>query len=119
VREERKQAGLSPAAAPEPRGREPRGREPRGREPRAPEPPEPEPEAKGPSKNALRKETELEKAVEDAEAALAQLEEELADPACWATKYEAAKSEARHTAARRAVEAAYAALEEHVAKFTA
>src|SRR5436190_5937714 len=74
--------------------------------------------AKGPSKNALRKETELERAVEDAEAALAALEEELADPASWATKYEAAKSEARHTAARRAVESAYAALEEHVAKFT-
>src|SRR3954471_16327350 len=74
--------------------------------------------AKGPSKNALRKETELERAVEEAEAALAALEEQLADPARWATKYEAAKSEARHTAARRAVEAAYAALEEHVAKFT-
>ena len=73
--------------------------------------------AKGPSKNALRKETELERAVEEAEAALAALEEELADPASWATKYEAAKSEARHTAARRAVESAYAALEEHVAKF--
>src|SRR4051794_29227078 len=74
--------------------------------------------AKGPSKNALRKETELERAVEEAEAALAALEEQLADPASWATKYEAAKSEARHTAARRAVESAYAALEEHVAKFT-
>ena len=44
--------------------------------------------------------------------------------ACWkpssptraagATRYEAAKSEARHTAARRAVEAAYAQLEELV-----
>ncbi len=32
------------------------------------------------------------------------LEDELADPAAWATKYEAAKSEARHTAAKRAVE---------------
>ena len=39
------------------------------------------------------------------------LEEELADPVAWATKYEAAKSEARHTAARRAVEQAYARLE--------
>ncbi len=38
------------------------------------------------------------------------LEDELADPAAWATQYEAAKSEARHTAARRAVEDAYAAL---------
>jgi ATP-binding cassette, subfamily F, member 3 len=70
-----------------------------------------------PSKNALRREVELEKAVEEAEVALAALEEELADPACWATKYEAAKSEARHTAARRAIEAAYAALEEHAARY--
>ena len=30
-----------------------------------------------------------------------------ADPAAWATKYEAAKSEARHTAAKRAVQDAY------------
>jgi ATP-binding cassette subfamily F protein 3 len=49
--------------------------------------------------------------VETAEAALAALEQELADPAAWATKYEAAKSEARHTAARRAIDAAYAELE--------
>jgi ATP-binding cassette subfamily F protein 3 len=69
------------------------------------------------SKNAQRKEAALEKAVEDAEAALAALEEELADPAAWATKYESAKSEARHTAAKRAVDAAYAALEEHMAKY--
>ena len=39
------------------------------------------------------------------------LEDELADPASWATKYEAAKSEARHTAAKRDVEAAYERLE--------
>jgi ATP-binding cassette subfamily F protein 3 len=110
VRQERKDAGLQPTAAPEPRGREVRA-------PPPPEP-EPEPEPKGPSKNALRKETELEQAVEAAEAAMAQLEEELADPAAWATKYESAKSEARHTAARRAVEAAYAALEEHMARYT-
>jgi ATP-binding cassette subfamily F protein 3 len=39
------------------------------------------------------------------------LEEELAAPVAWATQYESAKSEARHTAARRAVEDAYARLE--------
>jgi ATP-binding cassette, subfamily F, member 3 len=39
------------------------------------------------------------------------LEDELADPAAWASKYESAKSEARHTAARRAIEEAYATLE--------
>ena len=65
----------------------------------------------GPSKNRLRAQEEAEGAVEAAEAALAALEQELADPKAWATKYEAAKSEARHTAARRAVDAAYAELE--------
>jgi ATP-binding cassette subfamily F protein 3 len=39
------------------------------------------------------------------------LEDELADPAVWATQYESAKSEARHTAARRVVEEAYTRLE--------
>jgi ATP-binding cassette subfamily F protein 3 len=52
-----------------------------------------------------------EKAIEAAEAALGELEAELADPVAWATRYEAAKSEARHTAATRAVEDAYARLE--------
>jgi ATP-binding cassette, subfamily F, member 3 len=67
--------------------------------------------AKGPSKNRLSAQQKAERAVEEAEAALAQLERELTDPAAWASHYEAAKSEARHTAARRAVEAAYAELE--------
>ena len=58
----------------------------------------------------------LEQAVEDAEAALARVEEDLADPAAWATKYESAKSTARHTAAKRAVEDAYTALEAHMEK---
>jgi ATP-binding cassette, subfamily F, member 3 len=71
----------------------------------------PKPAAKGPSKNRQREQSKAEQAVEDAEAALKALEDELADPAAWATKYEAAKSEARHTAARRAVEEAYARLE--------
>jgi ATP-binding cassette, subfamily F, member 3 len=66
---------------------------------------------RGPSKNRLSDQQKAERAVEDAEGALRALEDELADPAAWATKYEAAKSEARHTAARRAVEEAYARLE--------
>jgi ATP-binding cassette subfamily F protein 3 len=66
---------------------------------------------KGPSKNRLNDQQQAERAVEDAEAALRTLEDELADPAAWATRYEAAKAEARHTAARRAVEDAYARLE--------
>jgi ATP-binding cassette subfamily F protein 3 len=71
----------------------------------------PKRKTKGPSKNRLSAQQKAEKAVEDAEVALAGLEQELTDPALWATRYEAAKSEARHTAARRAVEAAYADLE--------
>jgi ATP-binding cassette, subfamily F, member 3 len=67
--------------------------------------------ARAPSKNRLREQARLEKAIEAAEAALAGLEEELSDASAWASKYEAAKSTARHTAAKRAVEDAYAALE--------
>jgi ATP-binding cassette, subfamily F, member 3 len=67
--------------------------------------------AAGPSKNRVREQTKAEQAVEQAEAALRELEDELADPEAWATKYEAAKSEARHTAAKRAVEQAYERLE--------
>ena len=65
----------------------------------------------GPSKNRLRAQEQAERAVEAAEAALVALEQELDDPAAWATKYETAKNQARHTAATRAVEAAYAQLE--------
>jgi ATP-binding cassette subfamily F protein 3 len=68
-------------------------------------------DGKGPSKNRLSAQHKAERAVEQAEAALSALEAELADPAAWATRYEAAKSEARHTAATRAVEEAYASLE--------
>jgi ATP-binding cassette subfamily F protein 3 len=69
------------------------------------------PKGKGPSKNRLTDQQRAERAVEDAEAAMRALEDELADPAAWATQYESAKSQARHTAARRAVEDAYARLE--------
>jgi ATP-binding cassette subfamily F protein 3 len=104
-----------PARAPRPAagGGAPRGRAPPGRGGGPPPPPA----SNGLSKNARKKEQQLEDAVEQAELALAQLEEELADPAAWATKYESAKNEARHTAAKRAVEAAYAALEEHMARY--
>jgi ATP-binding cassette, subfamily F, member 3 len=66
-----------------------------------------EAKSSGPSKNRMREQDKAELVVEQAEAALRALEDELADPAAWATKYEAAKSEARHTAAKRAVETAY------------
>jgi ATP-binding cassette, subfamily F, member 3 len=67
--------------------------------------------AKGPSKNRLSEQEKAERAIEEAEAALRAVEDELADPAAWATRYESAKSEARHTAAKRAVDEAYARLE--------
>ncbi|HSZ13270.1 MAG TPA: ABC-F family ATP-binding cassette domain-containing protein [Solirubrobacteraceae bacterium] len=66
---------------------------------------------KGPSKNRLSAQQQAERAIEQAEAALRTLEAELTDPAVWATRYESAKSEARHTAATRAVEDAYSRLE--------
>jgi ATP-binding cassette subfamily F protein 3 len=69
------------------------------------------PKPAGPSKNRLSAQAAAEQAVERAEAAMRELEDQLADPAAWATQYESAKSEARHTAARRAVEEAYARLE--------
>jgi ATP-binding cassette, subfamily F, member 3 len=71
----------------------------------------PKAKPKGPSKNRMNDQQKAELAIEAAEATLREVEDALADPAAWATKYESAKSEARHTAARRAVEAAYAHLE--------
>jgi ATP-binding cassette subfamily F protein 3 len=69
------------------------------------------PNQRGPSKNRVSEQQQAERAVEQAEAALRALEAELTDPAAWASRYESAKSEARHTAATRAVESAYARLE--------
>jgi ATP-binding cassette, subfamily F, member 3 len=65
----------------------------------------------GPSKNRLSALARAERAVEDAEEAMRALEDELAAPEAWATPYVSAKSQARHTAARRAVEQAFAELE--------
>jgi ATP-binding cassette, subfamily F, member 3 len=101
VREERKAA----PAPPPPHPREPAlARANGGAAATATAPPKP-------SKNRAREQERLERAIDEAEAALAGTEEELADASAWATEYESAKSSARHTAARRAVEQAYAALE--------
>jgi ATP-binding cassette subfamily F protein 3 len=105
VREERKAMGVPPSAPPPPRANGAPARDAPAPPPRA------KPRPDGPSKNRLREQERLERAVEEAEAALAVVEEELADPRWWATKYESAKSTARHTAAKRAVEEAYEALE--------
>jgi ATP-binding cassette subfamily F protein 3 len=105
VREERKAMGLPPSAPPPPRDNGAPARDAPAPPPRA------KPRPDGPSKNRVREQERLERAVEEAEVALAVVEEELADPRWWATKYESAKSTARHTAAKRAVEEAYEALE--------
>jgi ATP-binding cassette subfamily F protein 3 len=103
VREERRAAGEEEAPRPRPRAAHLTAA--------AEAPGERAQRPAAPSKNRLRDQERAERAVEAAEAALAALEEELSDPAAWATKYETAKNKARHTAARRAVDAAYAALE--------
>jgi ATP-binding cassette subfamily F protein 3 len=69
-------------------------------------------ETRAPSKNAQRRIAELERDVERAEAALAELEDELADPAMWSSPSRTERSTARHTAAKKAVEQAYARWEE-------
>ncbi|MCU0314299.1 MAG: ATP-binding cassette domain-containing protein [Solirubrobacteraceae bacterium] len=113
IREERKALGLPPSQPPPPitaaTGNGAGAGDARRPDGMAVERSAPKP--KGPSKNRVREQARLERAVEEAEAAFARVEEELSDPACWATKYESAKSEARHTAAKRAVDEAYAALE--------
>jgi ATP-binding cassette, subfamily F, member 3 len=108
VREERRAAGEEPR--PQRRRSVPPARDDAGARPRPQGQPRQRP-PEVPSKNRLRAQEEAEREIEAAEAALAELERQLSDPAAWSTKYEAAKSEARHTAARRAVEAAYARLE--------
>jgi ATP-binding cassette, subfamily F, member 3 len=113
VREARAAGAAPAAAAPAPSSAN--GSAPaRGVDAKAKPKPKPKAAAAGPSKNRVREQRRAEQAVEAAEASLGQLEDELADPAAWATQYESAKSQARHTAARRAVEAAYARLEELV-----
>jgi ATP-binding cassette, subfamily F, member 3 len=107
IREERKAAGDKPDAAPAPKPRGVKAVAP----PKPAAPQAAAPKAPGPSKNRRREQQRLEQAVERSEAGLAALEDELADPKWWASKYESAKSTARHTAAKRAVEDAYAALE--------
>jgi ATP-binding cassette subfamily F protein 3 len=112
VREERAAAGEPPRSPPlSSNGAGARAR-PSARPARAK--PAPKPKPAGPSKNRVREQRRAEQAIEQAEAELSRLEDELADPAAWATAYESAKSQARHTAARRAVEQAYARLEELV-----
>ncbi len=63
------------------------------------------------SKNAVRQASRIEAAIEAAEAELARIEEELADPSLWNDPRSAKQSTARHTEAKAKVEALYAELE--------
>jgi len=62
----------------------------------------------GPSKNAVKHAAQLEREVEKAEAELRALEDELADPSAWASPTSSERATARHEAAKKAVEEAYA-----------
>jgi ATP-binding cassette, subfamily F, member 3 len=68
--------------------------------------------AGGPSKNERRRQADLEREIEQAEAALRALEEELADPTAWEQPDRAAASASRHEDARRRVEDLYARWEQ-------
>ncbi len=110
VRAREENGGVAPPPRARPQPDEGNGAHTRGPDtdgaPRMKAPPPPQP-----SKNRLRDQQAAEQAVEDAELAMRVLEEELSDPTAWASKYESAKSEARHTAARRAIEDAYERLQ--------
>jgi ATP-binding cassette, subfamily F, member 3 len=67
--------------------------------------------AAGPSKNQVARAQHLEREIADAEAELAALESELADPQAWNDPRSAARSTARHAAAKRALDELYAAWE--------
>jgi ATP-binding cassette subfamily F protein 3 len=70
---------------------------------------QPKPKAKAtsaaPSKNSARKQAQLEKQIEQAEAELKALEEELADPSAWASPTGAQRATKRHNEAKQKVAA--------------
>jgi ATP-binding cassette, subfamily F, member 3 len=72
----------------------------------------PKPARSGPSKNAVKRVQELEREVERAEASLAALEDELADPTLWSSPTSRERATERHAQAKRAVERAYAEWEQ-------
>ena len=72
----------------------------------APKPAAPKPAE--PSKNQQRQTKKIEAEIEAAEAALAAIEEELADPSLWNDPRSAAKSTKRHERAKRELQALYA-----------
>ena len=87
VREERKAAEAAPRSKPEKKPRE-----------------KPKPAV---SKERSKRIAALERELEAAEAALAKLEDELADPGAWASPTSSARSTKRHAEAKRRVETLY------------
>src|SRR4051812_4951904 len=69
------------------------------------------PGAAGPSKNRQRRIERLEREIAAAEAALAALEDELADPSAWSSPTSSERNSRRHVEARAAVERLYEELE--------
>ena len=61
----------------------------------------------GPSKNQRRQAERLEREIEQAEAGLKALEEQLADPGAWSSPDRSAKSSRRHEAAKRRLKDLY------------
>ena len=72
---------------------------------------DPPPRAGAAAKPA-REQAALEREIEAAEAALAAIEDELADPAAWSTPAKSAKSTKRHEAAKHAVDELYSRWEQ-------
>ena len=93
VREERKKATPPTKARPKPKARNGK------------------PPAAGPSKNRKKLIASIERQIEAAEADVASLEDELADPAAWASPTATERSSKRHAEAKRRVEQLYAELE--------
>jgi ATP-binding cassette subfamily F protein 3 len=86
-------------------------------EARKPEPPKtrkaaPERQPKtGPSKNQQRRIERIERDIQAAEAALATLEDELADPSAWSSPSSSERNSKRHADAKAAIDRLYAELE--------
>ncbi|MDX6640769.1 MAG: ATP-binding cassette, subfamily er 3 [Solirubrobacteraceae bacterium] len=59
----------------------------------------------GPSKNELKRQADLEREIERAEAELRRLEDELADPASWASPSASERNSTRHDEAKRRLDA--------------
>src|SRR4051794_16024440 len=97
VREERKKS--APAAAKAKAKATPKSKARNGK-----------PAATGPSKNRTKLIASLERQIEAAESELSSLEDELADPAAWASPPASERSSKRHADAKRRVEVLYAEL---------